>query len=94
MVPRNYIHGDTIGTQTLKKYFAVAVQCFEVYESTVLIVVAQMQYLGYTVVVQIREEHFVVEAFLVLYEYVTRIADATMCIVQDRDLDKLFLEET
>ena len=53
-----------------------------------------MQYLGYTVVVQIRKEHFVVEAFLVLYEYVTRIADATMRVIENCDLDNLFLEET
>ena len=82
MVPRDYVHGYAISTETLKKHFAVAVQCLEVNVPTVLIVVTEVYYVLDTMFIQIWEEHFVVEAFLVIDEYVGRITNTTVGIVQ------------
>ena len=42
VVPWNNVHGDTVRTKSLKEHLTVAVQCLEVNEPTVLIVVAQV----------------------------------------------------
>jgi hypothetical protein len=76
------VHSDTIFAESIKKHFTVTVQFFEVDKPTILVVVAEMDYVLDVVLIEVWEENIFVEAFLILYKDIRTSSYTTMSVVQ------------
>ena len=87
------IHSDTIFAQLLKKMFAVSIQCLGVDESSVLIVITQMDDVVDIVLNEIREKNICVKLFLIINKDFTAASNAAVCVIQKCYSQGLFLNK-
>ena len=81
----NDVHGDPILTQLLKEVESVGIQCFVVYEPSVLERIAQVDDVLDFIFEQVGKEHLGIEVVLILYKNVRRVPDTCMCVVKEGD---------
>ena len=82
VIPWDDIHSDTILTQFLKEVFAVSIQCLEVDEPSVLIVITQMDDMLYSVLDKMGEEHLPVKSLLIINKDFTAASNAAVGVVE------------
>tara|TARA_B110000914_G_scaffold113102_1_gene98935 strand:- start:91 stop:393 length:303 start_codon:yes stop_codon:yes gene_type:complete len=75
------IHSDTIFAQLLKEVFAVSIQCLEVNEPSVLIVITQMDDVLYSVLDKMGEEHLPVKSLLIVNKDFTTASNAAVSVI-------------
>jgi hypothetical protein len=76
------IHSDTILTQFLKEVFAVSIQCLEVDEPAILIVITQMDDVVDIVLNKIGEKYIGVKLFLIINKDFTAASNAAVSVVE------------
>ena len=82
VIPWDDIHSDTILTQFLKEVFAVSIQCLEVDETTIFVIISKMNNMVNIILNKIREKYIGVKLFLIINKDFTAASNATVSIIK------------